>query len=70
MTNQPTTEQLAALKAFAAKHGKNWKNELSTAWMKGTEWKEPGDNGPYLREVRNQLGPSWLHSYRLEAKEA
>ncbi len=56
-----TTEQHEALQAYAAKHGRRWKNILNNAWMGGP----PYDDGGILRGLRNSHGPSWLVSYRL-----
>lgn len=56
MTKQPTAEQIEALRAFAAKHGRTWKSKLIDAW---TGWGNIQD-GPILRGVRNEFGPTWL----------
>ena len=56
-----TAEQTAALRAYAAKHGRTWKNTLRNAWMGGP----PYDDSGILRGLRNSHGPSWLVSYRL-----
>lgn len=58
MKKTPTPEQLEALQAYKAKYGAHWKDALSSAWMQGADAREP--NGHLLRQVRNQLGPSWL----------
>jgi hypothetical protein len=62
--SKPTPEQFAALTAYAAQHGCNWKTELSDAWMTGRY-----DNATVRREhdgllqqVRNQCGPGWLRA--------
>ncbi len=54
-----TDEQHDALQAFANRFGANWKERLSDYWMNGRDASEP--KGNYLRQVRNQLGPTWLH---------
>lgn len=54
---KPTTEQIAALAAYQAEHGRNWKFKLCIEWMNGT-------TTGLLQEVRNQLGPNWLANYR------
>lgn len=54
----PTADQLAAVAAFAARHGRTWRADLATAWGTGTDAAEPG--GHLLRQVRNQHGPVWL----------
>jgi hypothetical protein len=69
MTNIPSTEQLAAIEAFAAKYGSlrgGWKEHLLTVWMSGADAREP--NGHLLRQLRNQFGPSWLASYGKRVK--
>lgn len=53
-----TAEQEAALAAFAAKTGRNWKSALSDAWMRAAA-------PPILHRLRNTHGPSWLASYHL-----
>lgn len=50
----------AALREFAAAHGRTWKSKLRDLWTSGR------DEGP-LRQARNVLGPSGLHAYRLPA---
>ena len=59
---QPTAEQLAALRAYADKHGAQWKRKLKTAWINGSDVSET--NGGYLRQIRNQFGPIWLASFK------
>lgn len=51
----PTAEQVAALKAYAAKNGRTWKSKLLADWM-GARISE----GAILRSVRNDFGPTWL----------
>lgn len=58
MKKAPTPDQLEALRAYKAKHGAHWKSALNSAWQVGSDVREP--NGHLLRQVRNQLGPSWL----------
>jgi hypothetical protein len=62
-TFTPSAEQLAALQAYAAKHGAQWKRKLYAAWFSGRDDREPG--GHLLRQVRNQAGPSWLKGVKL-----
>lgn len=59
----PTAEQLAALTAFAVKHGRTWKSTLLAKWANGSDANEP--NGGLLRQVRNAFGPSWLERFKL-----
>ena len=54
-----TPEQDQALRAFAAEHGRTWKQELRDAWMRGS------DTGA-LRQIRNTFGPSWLATFKLD----
>jgi hypothetical protein len=62
----PTPAQLAALKAYAAKHGLQWRRKLADAWLIGADATDP--DGHLLRQLRNTLGPSWLaSSWRREA---
>jgi hypothetical protein len=60
-----TTDQLAALRAFAADHGRTWKSQLGAMWCNGQD--ESAWNGASLREVRNTFGPTWLTRFRLPA---
>ena len=53
----PTTEQLEALEAYAAKNGRTWKQALMNDWMHGRT------QGP-LQQVRNTFGPSWLKRFQ------
>ena len=53
-----TADETAAVTAYAAKHGKNWKLDLSDAWLAASE---PG----ILQALRNSLGPRWLREYQL-----
>jgi hypothetical protein len=59
----PTFEQFAALKRFAERHGRPWKSQLNAAWLSGADACEEG--GCYLRQVRNQGGPSWLARFKV-----
>lgn len=61
--NEPTEEQLAAIRAYAEAKGKDWKFRLNTAWWNGTDANEP--NGHLLRQIRNTLGPKWLIKFKL-----
>lgn len=55
-----TPEQEAALRAYAARHGRRLKSVLNNVWMGGA----PHDDGG-VRGLRNSHGPTWLQSYRL-----
>lgn len=59
--NKIPEDQEAALKAFAEKHGKDWKRKLLDAWYSGTDTAEP--DGHLLRQIRNSYGPTWLQRY-------
>lgn len=61
---QPTQEQLTALRAFAQREGRNWKEALRDAWMTG-RYPHHAQSG-YLQQVRNQLGPRWLMNFKLD----
>lgn len=54
----PSPEQLAAVAAFAARHGRDWRYALVDAWLTGRDAREP--DGHLLRQVRNTCGPAWL----------
>lgn len=60
--NDPTPEQVAALKAYASSHGPLWRSDLKIDWMNGRT------EGP-LRQLRNSHGPSWLTRLKLEDLE-
>ena len=48
-----------AVRRFAAKHGKDWKDRLADAWGMGTDVKE--HEGWALRDLRNS--PAWGHHW-------
>lgn len=66
--NMPNREQLAALLSWARLNGRYWKSKLGDAWMKA------GVNvhgyNPYLQQVRNDFGPSWLQCVTLKQLKA
>lgn len=53
-----TAEQFGALQKWSAAYGKTWKEALTTAWLRGGD-RNP-NYSPYLQQIRNQHGPSWL----------
>ena len=55
-----TPEQDRVVRAFATEHGRTWKQELRDAWMRGS------DGGGELRQIRNNFGPSWLATFKLD----
>ncbi len=61
--DQPNEAQLEAIRAFAKRHGDDWKEVLNTAWVNGRDTNEP--DGHLLRQVRNNFGPSWLIKFKL-----
>jgi hypothetical protein len=69
MKREPTPEQLAALQRFAERHGRYWKSKLNYAWSTGRyDWEaRRTDDAALLQQVRNALGPSWLHVFDIEA---
>lgn len=58
MSTLPTAEQARALLDFAARNGRSWRMKLNDAWATGRDAEWP--DGALLRQVRNNLGPSWL----------
>ena len=59
----PSPDQLAAVAAYAARHGRTWRAALATAWSTGRDAAEP--DGHLLRQVRNSHGPAWLATVTL-----
>jgi YD repeat-containing protein len=59
----PTADQVAAVAAFATRHGRSWRAELAAAWLSGRDANEP--DGHLLRQVRNRFGPRWLRDVTL-----
>jgi len=64
-----TTDEIAALKAFAADYGRNWKSKLANVyWPNARLWRDAsGDSRPgsILHGLRNSHGPSWLDDFKL-----
>lgn len=58
-----TTEEEAALLAWADDHAPRWKAALRDAWDTGNYGGSEHDAA--LQRIRNTLGPSWLVKYRL-----
>jgi len=54
-------EQLDALIKFAARKGRMWKQDLRLMWFSGKDAEQP--EGPFLRQIRNDLGPTWLRDF-------
>jgi len=61
-----TADELSALKAYSAKHGRKWKSILLDVWM----GRPPYDDTGTLRNLRNTHGPSWLVAFRFPKQEA
>jgi hypothetical protein len=59
-----TAEQTCALRSFARRNGRRWKYKLCTLYMSGRDADEP--EGPFLRQVRNTIGPSGLYRISLD----
>lgn len=59
---EPSIDMWRALLDFRAHHGRNWKRALLLKWMNGNDEFEPLSAS--LRMLRNQFGPSWLHSLK------
>lgn len=64
---KPTTEQIEAVRLFAAANGRKWKGELRNLWMNGAYNNAVmgGADSALLQQLRNSFGPSWLNSFRL-----
>lgn len=70
---QPAADQIAALEAFAAAHGRKWKSVLNeTYWYNARMWRgADGRNeiiGSILHGIRNEFGPTWLDKFKLPSK--
>jgi hypothetical protein len=67
MNQTLTSDELAALRAFAAEHGRYWKAHLADVyWYHARVWREPtGCHGYHLHGLRNRLGPQWLKTFKL-----
>ena len=60
MARDLTPEELQALQAYAAEHGRYWKQALRDDWY-GNSGRDTG----VLRQIRNTFGPSWLITFTL-----
>ena len=69
MKTEPTPEQLTALRDYAARYGRTWKAALRHEWMNACQGISDLNQQALLQQVRNTLGPSWLVSFRLTAKQ-
>jgi hypothetical protein len=55
-----SADEMNALRAFKARHGRTWKAKLLDMWQSGRD-----ANEPVLRVLRNRLGPSGLARVKL-----
>lgn len=55
-----TTEQRAAVRAYAAENGRSWKEKLCGDWLRSAA-RVNGQHSPILQGLRNTAGPSWLN---------
>lgn len=63
---QPTQEQIEALRKFAAANGRSWKSKLNHCWMRSYYGDYPGvERSDILQGIRNELGPTWLDRFKL-----
>lgn len=60
-----TPEQADAIRAYAAQHGKRWKDCLLSDWMRAGSSTYRG-SWCYLQQIRNQHGPAWLRAVQLD----
>ena len=64
-----TIEELDAVRAFAAAHGRTWKSQLNnTYWWNARIWRDDDGStrhGTVLHGLRNSLGCSWLRWFEL-----
>jgi hypothetical protein len=63
-------EELEAIRAFAAEHGRRWKSILSDVyWYNARIWRAGPDDryGYLLHGLRNdpRFGPTWLDGFKL-----
>jgi hypothetical protein len=71
-----TTDDVAAIQAFAKDHGHTWKTTLAcTYWYNARVWSGPKgtpystEQGSILHGLRNSHGPSWLDGFKLPKAE-
>ncbi len=62
----PSPEQILTLQAWARSNGRTWKQALRAAWESGNY--QGFAAYPYLQQVRNTFGPSWLARFKLPAE--
>ncbi len=59
-----TAEQLQALRHFAKRQGRYWKDRMRDMWMHGAHI-SGSDADVVLYTLRNTHGPRWLNRFRL-----
>lgn len=67
IVNMLSSDQLAALRAFADANGRSWKSKLNVAWSTGRydDYNDTDDYGA-LQCVRNTFGPTWLVKFSFD----
>jgi hypothetical protein len=62
------SDELEALRVFAAEKGRSWKEELAFKyWMSARIFVDrEGFEYPELHRLRNELGPKWLAKFKLD----
>jgi hypothetical protein len=68
-TRALTPGQREDLLQYAAENGHAWKQKLNLDWMNAAA-KVRGEHSAHLQQVRNQLGPEWLHRVTLKQIQA
>lgn len=63
-TKKLTPEQSSRVRLFAESYGAGWKEELLNFWLTGKDAQLA--DGHLLRQVRNNFGPKWLETVKLE----
>lgn len=64
-TKSLTPGQRDDLLQYASENGHAWKQKLNSDWMRAAA-RVRGEHSAFLQQVRNQLGPEWLHKVTLE----
>lgn len=65
--NDLTPDQREALIAYAKEKGRMWKSRLREDWFRA-DARIRGESSPELQQIRNQRGPRWLNSVRLDPR--
>lgn len=66
-----TDEQITSIRLFAKANGRRWKAELRNLWLNGDYYNAVlgGADPAHLQQLRNNLGPSWLITFKLGTGE-